>query len=81
MPLRQSKPPSGREAQTDGNNCHVMAGKIGGPESDVRIHSASGPSVEETAEVLKTSPERVMRDWKFAKNWWLRELSRTKNGR
>jgi hypothetical protein len=38
-------------------------------------------SVEETADVLKISPETVMRDWKFAKNWLLRELSRTKNAR
>ena len=72
-----------REGRRKPTNITVMSWrvKIGGPVSDVRIHSASGPSVEETAEVLKTSPERVMRDWKFAKNWWLRELSRTKNGR
>jgi hypothetical protein len=25
---------------------------------------------------LGISPETVMRDWKFAKNWLLRELSR-----
>ena len=35
-----------------------------------------GLSVEETAEVLKISEETVMRDWKFAKNWLMRELSR-----
>ena len=33
-----------------------------------------GLSVEETAEVLKVSCETVKRDWKFAKNWLLREL-------
>lgn len=33
-----------------------------------------GLSVEETAEVLKVSPETVMRDWKFAKSWLRREL-------
>ncbi|HXR37800.1 MAG TPA: sigma-70 family RNA polymerase sigma factor [Terracidiphilus sp.] len=32
--------------------------------------------VEETAEVLKISPETVMRDWKFAKAWLARELRR-----
>ena len=37
-----------------------------------------GLSVEETAEVLKISQETVMRDWKFAKNWLLRELSRNR---
>ena len=35
-----------------------------------------GLSVEETAEVLKVSPETVMRDWKFAKSWLRRELTR-----
>jgi len=36
-----------------------------------------GLSVEETAEVLKISPQSVMRDWKLAKAWLLCELSRT----
>jgi RNA polymerase sigma-70 factor, ECF subfamily len=47
----------------------------------VELRFFGGLSVEETAEVLKISPETVMRDWRFAKNWLLRELSRTKNGR
>lgn len=33
-----------------------------------------GLSVEETAEVLKVSPETVLRDWKLAKSWLRREL-------
>ncbi len=33
-----------------------------------------GLSVEETAEVLKVSPVTVMRDWRAAKAWLLREL-------
>jgi RNA polymerase sigma factor (TIGR02999 family) len=37
-----------------------------------------GLSVEETAEVLKLSPESVMRDWKLSKAWLSRELG---NGR
>jgi DNA-directed RNA polymerase specialized sigma24 family protein len=37
-----------------------------------------GLSVEETAEVLKVSPETVLRDWKFAKSWLRRELSKEK---
>jgi len=36
-----------------------------------------GLSVEETAEVLKVSPETVTRDWRLAKTWLLRELSRS----
>jgi RNA polymerase sigma-70 factor (ECF subfamily) len=47
----------------------------------VELRFFGGLSVEETAEVLTISPETVMRDWKFAKNWLLRELSRTSTGR
>ena len=47
----------------------------------VELRFFGGLSVEETAEVLKISPETVMRDWKFAKNWLLRELSRTSTDR
>src|SRR6478672_10184073 len=43
----------------------------------VELRFFGGLSVEETAEVLKISQETVMRDWKFAKNWLMRELSRT----
>jgi len=43
----------------------------------VELRFFGGLSVEETAEVLKISEETVMRDWKFAKNWLMRELSRT----
>ncbi len=42
----------------------------------VELRFFGGLSVEETAEVLKISQETVMRDWKFAKGWLLRELSR-----
>lgn len=35
-----------------------------------------GLSVEETAEVLKVSPVTVMREWRMAKAWLHRELSR-----
>ena len=41
----------------------------------VEMRFFGGLSVEETAAVLKTSPETVMRDWKFAKSWLRRELS------
>lgn len=44
----------------------------------VELRFFGGLSVEETAEVLKISPESVMRDWRFAKNWLLRELSRSR---
>lgn len=41
----------------------------------VELRYFGGLSVEETAEVLKISPETVTRDWSFAKIWLLRELS------
>lgn len=41
----------------------------------VELRYFGGLSVEETAEVLKISSETVMRDWRFAKTWLLRELS------
>jgi len=41
----------------------------------VELRYFGGLSVEETSEVLKVSPETVMRDWKLAKAWLLRELS------
>jgi RNA polymerase sigma factor (TIGR02999 family) len=44
----------------------------------VELRFFGGLSVEETAEVLNISQETVMRDWKFAKNWLMRELSRNK---
>jgi RNA polymerase sigma factor (TIGR02999 family) len=41
----------------------------------VELRFFGGLSVKETAEVLKVSCETVMRDWKMAKVWLLRELS------
>jgi RNA polymerase sigma factor (TIGR02999 family) len=40
----------------------------------VELRFFGGLSVEETAEVLKVSPETVQRDWKFAKSWLRREV-------
>jgi RNA polymerase sigma factor (sigma-70 family) len=44
----------------------------------VELRFLGGLSVEETAEVLKVSPETVLRDWKFAKSWLRREVSKEK---
>jgi len=44
----------------------------------VELRFFGGLSVEETAEVLKVSPETIMRDWKSAKKWLRRELSKEK---
>jgi RNA polymerase sigma factor (TIGR02999 family) len=40
----------------------------------VEMRFFGGLSVEETAEALKVSVDTVMRDWKLAKAWLLREL-------
>ena len=40
----------------------------------IELRFFGGLSVEETAEALKISPQSVMRDWKLAKAWVLREL-------
>lgn len=40
----------------------------------VELRFFGGLGVKETAEVMKVSPETVMRDWKMAKVWLLREL-------
>ena len=42
----------------------------------VEMRFFGGLSVEEVAEVLKVSKETVIRDWKLAKVWLLRELGR-----
>jgi RNA polymerase sigma factor (sigma-70 family) len=42
----------------------------------VELRFFAGLTVEETAEVLKVSPETVMRDWRLAKVWLLRELGK-----
>ena len=40
----------------------------------VELRFFGGLSVEETAAVVKVSPETVMRDWLFAKAWLQREM-------
>ena len=40
----------------------------------VELRFFGGLSVEETAEVLKVSPDTVARDWRLAKAWLLREM-------
>jgi RNA polymerase sigma factor (TIGR02999 family) len=42
----------------------------------VEMRFFGGLSVEETAEVLGVSPQTVLRDWRLAKVWLLREMKR-----
>ena len=47
----------------------------------VELRFFAGLSTEETAEVLRVSPDTVKRDWRMAKAWLLRELGGTNDGR
>ena len=40
----------------------------------VELRFFGGLSVEETATILRVSPQTVMRDWKLAKAWLVREI-------
>ena len=41
----------------------------------VELRYFGGLSVEESAEALQVSPDTILRDWRLAKAWLLRELS------
>ena len=41
----------------------------------VELRFFGGLSVEETAEVLNVSTDTILRDWRLAKMWLLREMS------
>jgi RNA polymerase sigma factor (TIGR02999 family) len=43
----------------------------------VELRFFGGLSVEETAEVLQVSPDTVLRDWRLAKVWLLREMNKS----
>jgi DNA-directed RNA polymerase specialized sigma24 family protein len=40
----------------------------------IELRFFGGLTVEETADVLKISPQSVMRDWKLARAWLTREV-------
>jgi RNA polymerase sigma factor (TIGR02999 family) len=42
----------------------------------IEMRFFGGLTVDETAAALQVSPDTVMRDWRLAKVWLLRELSR-----
>ena len=42
----------------------------------IELRFFGGLSVEETAEVLKVSPDTVFRDWRLARAWLLAEMAR-----
>jgi DNA-directed RNA polymerase specialized sigma24 family protein len=56
----------GRLSEMDERKCKV-----------VELRFFGGLSVAETAEVLKVSPDTVMRDWRLAKVWLRREMGKS----
>jgi RNA polymerase sigma-70 factor, ECF subfamily len=56
------------EALTDLANADPRKARV------VELRYFGGLSVEETAEVLRVSPQTVMRDWKLAKLWLIKAL-------
>lgn len=46
------------------------------PHDVVELRFFGGLTIDETAEVLGISPDTVKRDWRFAKLWLVRELTR-----
>jgi RNA polymerase sigma factor (sigma-70 family) len=46
----------------------------------VELRFFGGLSVEETAEVLKLHEQTVLRDWRLARVWLLREMSGQREG-
>ena len=56
-------------ARVDARQCQIVV-----------MRFFAGLRVEEIANVIDVSPATVMRDWKLAKSWLLRELDRTNQG-
>jgi RNA polymerase sigma-70 factor, ECF subfamily len=54
---------------------NALASVDGRKSKVVELRFFGGLSIEETAEVLRVSVETVVRDWRLAKVWLLRELS------
>jgi RNA polymerase sigma factor (TIGR02999 family) len=56
---------------------NALAAFDGRKSQVVELRFFAGLSVQETAEALHVSSETIMRDWRIAKAWLLRELRRT----
>jgi len=52
----------------------TLAATVARKSRVVELRCFGGLSVEETAEVLKVSPDTVLRDWRLAKAWLAREM-------
>ena len=69
-------PAPGADVEALNDALDALAGIDARKGQVVEMRFFGGLSVEETAEVLGVSTDTVTRDWKFAKVWLLRELSR-----
>ena len=56
--------------------CRLLAEMDERKSRVVELRFFGGLSVDETAEVLGVSSDTVLRDWKMAKVWLLREIKR-----
>ena len=50
--------------------------RAGSFDGDDKAPTLADARVEETAEVLKVSPDTVLRDWRLAKAWLAREMGK-----
>jgi RNA polymerase sigma factor (TIGR02999 family) len=75
--LISREPPADLVALDDGLN--ALAAFDPRKSEVVELRFFGGLSVEETAEVLKVSPETVKRDWKLARAWLLEEMTGKRN--
>jgi RNA polymerase sigma factor (TIGR02999 family) len=78
VPLDQAliiSPERGREIVALDDALKVLAEIDCRKSQVVELRYFGGLSVEETAEALQVSTDTVMRDWRLARGWLLRELS------
>jgi RNA polymerase sigma factor (TIGR02999 family) len=67
-------PERGRDLVALDDAMNVLAANDARKARVVELRFFVGLSVEETAEVLKVSPDTVLRDWSLAKAWLSREM-------
>jgi RNA polymerase sigma-70 factor (ECF subfamily) len=71
-----SSPERGRDLVALDDAMLALAGTDARKSQVVELRFFGGLSVKETAEVLKVSPDTVVRDWSLAKAWLSREMQR-----
>jgi len=72
---RFKSPEPGQDLVALDDALNVLAMKDARKSRVVELRFFGGLSVEETAEVLKVSPDTVHRDWRLAKAWLAREMA------